>query len=326
MTARILDFTKIKPFITDFKGRLGESATINRNNNTFLWVDIIKGEIHRVFLKGNKLNRSYENHEIFIIPNESIGVIHLTSNDDIVLLGANFGIAEFKFSTNSFKYLWKFDKLPEILQGQDYKLRSNDGNIDPNGNIWQGLMGDFQYGQHDQGKLVKIDTKTNQITVEIEKVFCPNGINWSQNGETLYWASSKEGIIYKIPFDLINSTIGTKEPYIILNDWYPGEGDIIPDGHALTENNHIFSALWGHGSLAHFDETGTLVEKYKIPGINITDVIFGDEDEIFITTANALPEDEKLIDGTLGGSIFRIVLEGGHKGIDRPVLKYPLIN
>ncbi|KAH3673021.1 hypothetical protein WICPIJ_009940 [Wickerhamomyces pijperi] len=331
------DFTHIQPFIKGYKGRLSEGLTYNKHNNTLLWVDIIAGEVHRATLHGDKHTRSYSNHETFKIPNESIGVIHLTTDPDVVLLGGRIGIASYRFSSGEFNYLWTFDGNPEIIASSSfenepcqssYKLRCNDGNIDPNGNIWQGLMFDFPYEPHHQGKLLKIDPLTGKISVEVKDILVPNGINWSKDGKFMYWTSTRDDIIYKFPYDLQTGEINTSEKQVhirtspsYLNQ--PCEG---PDGHALTEEEHIFTATWGGSSVAHFDQGGLLVEKFMLPALNITDVLFVEENEMFVCCANKLPEDETLTDESLGGSVFRIVVEGGnHRGVERPYLRFRLV-
>ncbi|CCH45951.1 Regucalcin [Wickerhamomyces ciferrii] len=303
-----------------------KGPTYNKSNNSLLWVDIIEGQLHRVFLssKGSKsqeypieeLTKVQETHEAFDTPDELFGVVFLTKDDDLVLIGGKRGIATFNFRTKKFEYIIKYPK-------EDYKLRSNDGNIDPRGNIWIGLMGDFENGPIDEGKLIKVDkSDNNKLVTQVPNALIPNGINWSQDGKTLYWTSSLDFIIYKFDYDLTTGEISNQKPHIKIKDWLPDFESPEPDGFTLTEDEHIYTAVFSTSSVLHFDSQGQLIEIFKLPAERITSVIFGgdDLDELFITSANLhLDDPTKLNDvgDDLGGAIFRIKLNGV-KGILKP--------
>jgi sugar lactone lactonase YvrE len=299
----------------NFNGRLSEGPTYNPSNNTLLWVDIIGGKIHRVVV-----DKEDSTHEEIAIPNEAIGVIYLVENhDDLIYVGAKSGIASFDFKTREFKYVIKY---PE----SDSKLRSNDGNVDPLGrSIYAGLMGHFDVGPIKDGKLYKIDATTGAFQIVVPEVLIPNGINWSKDGKTLYWTSSLEHTIYKFDYDLESNQVSNKRPHIFIKDSYNDFESPEPDGFALTESNHIFTAVWGTNSVAHYDENGKLVEVFTLPAERISAVSFGgvNLDEIFVTSANLNLEDESKLGENpedLGGSLFRFKVEG-QKGVLRPKLK-----
>ncbi|CDR37499.1 CYFA0S01e11254g1_1 [Cyberlindnera fabianii] len=307
----------------NYNGRLSEGPTYNPSNNTLLWVDIIGGKVHRVKLPLTSADEYTEeenanvreSHEEFDIPNEYIGVIYLTNDDDVVYLGGKSGIAKYTFSTKEFEYKW--------LYPQAEKLRSNDGNADPSGRyIFQGVMGTFEYGPIEEGKLLRIDTKTDEVTVALPNVLISNGINWSKDGKTVTFTSSLDFTIYE--FDYEDGELKNKRPFIKIKDSYPDAESPEPDGHALTEDGHLFTAVWSTNSVAHFNADGKLVEKFSFPASRISACSFGgkDMDELFITSANLhLDEPDKLglNPEDLGGSLFRIKCKG-HKGLIRPKL------
>lgn len=313
----------------NYKGRLSEGPTYNPSNHTLLWVDIIAGKIHRVHLldgiKGDnytpeEINQVENSHEEYIVPNESIGVIYLVEgNDDLIYVGAQFGIATYQFSTQKFEYVLKYP------QG-DENLRSNDGNVDPSGKyIFAGLMGNFEHGPIDNGKLYKIDLASKDVKIQVPNAKIPNGINWSKDGKTVYWTSSLDHTIYKFDYDTETAELKNQTPHIKISDFMEGE----PDGHALTDDGHIFTAVWGANAVVHFDEQGQLVEQYKLPANQVSAVAFasstkgGPLDEVYVTTANKNLEDPDRLDENsedLGGAIFRIKLKG-QKGLLRNSLK-----
>lgn len=315
------DYTNLKPFL-QHTGKLSEGITFNQSNNTLLWVDIIRGQLHRVFLEGGLANRTSKSHEVHTFPNESIGVIYLTEDDDLVLLGGQLGLAEFRFSAAFFDYKIRYDTNTVVNPAglDEYILRSNDGNVDPNGNIWQGLMGNFKIGPVPEGKLVKFSP--NGTTKEQDSLI-PNGINWSQDGKTLYWTSSLEFTIYKFDYDAETSTISNKTPFINLRKVFPELESPEPDGFILTTEDEIFTAVWSSSSVVHFNKQGEVLEIFKLPTPRISCVNFGETNELFITTANLnLDNDDDNTDAEdFSGSIFRIVLKKGEfKGVRRPSL------
>jgi sugar lactone lactonase YvrE len=311
----------IRPFL-NYGGRLSEGPTYNPSNNTLLWVDIINGKFHRVTLPNTSADeytseeqqQVEESHEEFTIPGESIGVIYLTTDDDILYLGGKSGIAEYKFSTGSFKYKWYYPN------GE--KLRSNDGNVDPQGNIWQGVMGSFENGPIPEGCLLKIDTKSDEIKTVIPEVLISNGINWSQDGNSMFWTSSLDLTIYR--FDYRDGEISNKQEFIKIKDFYPDVESPEPDGHTLTESGDLFTAVWSTGTIAQFNSKGELIKKFELPALRTSACSFGgvNMDELFVTTAHLNLEDPNKLDTNavdFGGSIFRIKVKG-QKGLLRPKL------
>lgn len=311
-----------EPFL-NYNGRLSEGPTYNPSNNTLLWVDIIAGKFHRVRLPATSADnytsqekkQVEQSHEEFVIPDEYIGVIYLTDDDDVVYLGGKRGIAKYVLTTGEFKYKWLFPN--------GSKLRSNDGNVDPEGNIWQGVMGSFDYGPIEEGALLKIDTKTDEVTTVIPNVLISNGINWSHDGRTLYWTSSLDLKIYA--FDYHEGEISNKRVFIDIRAVYPDVESPEPDGFTLSESGDLFTAVWSTGTVAHFNAEGTLVEKFTFPAQRISACTFGgiNMDELFITTANLQLEDPARLGENvqdLGGSIFRIKVKG-QRGLLRPKLK-----
>jgi len=250
--------------------------------------------------------KTQESHEAFAAPDEYFGVIYLTEDEDVVLIGARRGLARYNFKTKEFKYILDYQ--------HDGKLRSNDGNVDPNGNIWQGLMGHFEIGPIDDGKVIKITPK-GEITEEIKNVKIPNGIIWSKDGKSMFWVNSLEFIIYKFDFDLKTSKISNKKPFINIKDYLSEFESPEPDGFTMTESGDIYTSVFSTSLVLHFNSNGELVEQFKFPAKRITAVTFGgvDHDELFVTTANLHLDDETKLDENpedLGGAIFRIKLSG----------------
>lgn len=275
------------------------------------WVDIIGKKVHSV-----QLGKEEETHKEYQL-DEYAGVIYLTTNEDIILVGLEKGISELNLVTGEVKSKFTYPA--------NDKLRSNDGNIDPNGNIWQGLMGNFEHGPIKDGKVLRINEK--EITEEISPILIPNGINWSKDGEYCFFTSSLEFKIFKFKFNKELSKLESKQVFIDFKELLPEIESPEPDGFAMSEDGDIYTAVWSSSCVFHFNSDGELIEKFHFPAQRISAVAFGGPDlnEMFVTSGNLQLEDVTKLNENpqdLGGSIFRVKLDSSVKGLIRP--KYSL--
>lgn len=108
-----------------------------------MWVDIIAGKIHRVFLPNfetpppndysdEELASTVGSHEMIQI-DDSVGFIGLTPDVNILVCGCGNGYGTANFSGKSFEYRHAF------LESNPY-IRFNEGAIDDEGNLWCGTM------------------------------------------------------------------------------------------------------------------------------------------------------------------------------------------
>ncbi|GMG60194.1 unnamed protein product [Ambrosiozyma monospora] len=205
-----LQLKQVGPYIEYHDSRLTEGITYNPANNSLLWVDIIKGEINRVFLKDDLSYSERESHKV----DASLGVIGLTSDPDIYICGASSGVGQFNFSTKEFKLIAKYPAEFHDKEKFGKTMRSNDGAIDSNGDFWVGTMANFDEEVTPVGRLYKYDSKTLKEEVIIKDVAISNGINWF--GDYMYWTSSLEYRIYRFKYDYKSGSIdpSTKEVFV----------------------------------------------------------------------------------------------------------------
>ena len=128
-----LTITKDNIFPKGYRGRLTEGVTYDERNNTLLWVDIIQGEVHRVFLDNTNtnINTSSSSHETlkWDSSNESIGAICLTNDPNKLIICSKYGLAYGDFSSSTIEYFFKYPHTTN--PDEKLRLRSNDGIIDP---------------------------------------------------------------------------------------------------------------------------------------------------------------------------------------------------
>ncbi|KAI3402754.2 CGR1 [Candida oxycetoniae] len=313
-----IQLSEANVFPIDYRGRLTEGITYDYRNNSLLWIDIIVGELHRVSL--DDLNK----HEVlkWSTKGESIGFIALTKNEDIYLVCAKSGLAKGNFKTGSIEYFFKYP----LDEKEQLRLRSNDGLIDPWGNLWIGLMTDFpitekEGGVQPEGKLLRISPDL-KVEVMMENTKISNGLAFCSKGRKFYWTDSLNYTIWKFDYDHETNTLSNKTPFVETKKIYADVESPEPDGMVRTENGHIYSAIFNTSTILHVDKEGNLVEKIHVPAERCTCVTLGGKDgsDMFISTGNLKLDDFSIdIDpgnffGDLGGFIFKFKSDKDLKG------------
>lgn len=304
-------------FFKNYRGRLTEGITYNPSNDTLLWVDIIQAEVHRVSLSEESEHHYERTHEVIKVPGsgESVGAIGLTSDDNIVIICAKYGVAKGNFTTGEVEYILKYNHTPE----QAHRLRSNDGIIDPWGHLWIGVMNDFPItaaeGVKPEGILYRVNCHDLSVTTMVTDVLISNGLAFSDDGKQLWWTDSLTHTIWQFDYDVVSNKLSNRRPFIETKKALPDFDSPEPDG--LTTNTHddIYSAVFGTSQVVHFDSKGQIVEKFDIPAKRPTCVIIG-KGRLFVTTAHEHHEDwsatidKNDLSGDLGGFLYQIKVEG----------------
>lgn len=285
-------------FLPSYRGRLTEGITYNRANNTVLWVDIILAEVHRVFLDDM-------NHQVLKLEKkgDSIGTIGLTEDPDVIILAQKAEISKGNFLTGEITKILEYPK--------DARVRSNDGKIDPYGNLIVGTMKDFTEPLQPIGTLYQLTPQLELKTLRTECLI-PNGLGFTKNKD-FYWTDSPKNTMYKFKYDPEQGKLTDETIFIKTTDHYPEE--VAPDGMCITDQDNFFIGLFNEGAVIKLDVTGQIIGKFKLPAKRVTCCTVGgvNGDELFITTAHADHEDLNApidvdLKGDLGGFLFRIKL------------------
>lgn len=174
-------------------------------------------------------------------------------------------------------------------------IRTNDGGIDPEGNIWIGTM--HLEAEPNRGKLYRLHD--HKLTPMLEPVTIPNGIVWL-DGYT-YFIDTKTCEIRKYCFDS-----GICETIIQI------PADIgMPDGMCLGPDGLAWVAHWGGGCVCAWNLSNGMLEHHiQVDAPHVTSCIFGGDSgkELFISTARIGLNEEELLKYPNSGSIFRYLL------------------
>jgi len=180
----------------------------------------------------------------------------------------------------------------------DPTIRMNDGSCDPRGRLLAGSMGyDAAPGA---ATLRLIDTDLAEHTV-LESVTISNGIGFTADGATAYYADTATGRIDV--FDAIDGDLIDRRPFVEI----PAEHGL-PDGLCVAADGSVWVALWGGSAVHGYDADGQLIQKIAVPTAQVSACTFGGPGlrTLFITTsAQGMPADH----GTAAGSLFAVDLD-----------------
>lgn len=296
-----------------------EGITYNPANNTLLWVDIILAEVHRISLD----NEDYEKtHEVlkFAEKGESVGAIALTKDNDVLLLCTKYGVCKGSFQTKQIEYILKYP----VSDDKARRVRSNDGTIDPWGNLWIGVMNDFPTtaaeGVQPEGCLYRIDAKTLEVKQVLDKTLIANGLAFSEDGTKFYWTDSLTFTLWLFDLDPQTGTLSNRQPVLNMKEAMPEENSPEPDGLAMLSTGHIFHAVFSTRTVLDYTTDGKIHGKYVFPAERLTCTCLGgpDDNDLFVTTGHLqLDNFDAKIDATdktgdLGGYLFRVKLPRAH--------------
>ncbi|CAN3353831.1 cell growth-regulated gene 1 protein [Diutina catenulata] len=284
----------------EYQGLLVEGIKYDPRNQSVLWIDIKRGEIHRVLVSDGSLQWSTHEEIKHHDPAESVGFIGLTTDVDTVVACCKYGVAYANFATGNLDYQFRFHK--------DHKrLRSNDGLIDPDGNLWIGTMTDFPYedDMQPEGTLYRITPRFKECKAMVTGFKIPNGL--AINDHEVYFTESKAQTIWRYAYD--GTDLGERTAFIDVSGRYSGE----PDGFAYDDSG-IYVALFGDGKVAHYNWRGEHVGEYTVGGKRVTCV----GGQGYVTTAHASLQNQ-VEPSDHGGRLYQIPVK-----IDQQLHKWSL--
>ncbi|CAG5002699.1 unnamed protein product [Parnassius apollo] len=166
--------------------------------------------------------------------------------------------------------------------------RLNDAKTDPRGRLFAGTMGhEYEPGKFHlkKGSLYRIDPdgKTKCLA---DKVDISNGLCWDIKEKAFYYADSFEYAIRRYDYDIETGDISN--PRFVFN--YKDHGlEGIVDGMTIDSDGNLWVANFdGHQVLKIDPKKGKLLEKIRIPALQVTSVIFGGSnlDILYVTSAS----------------------------------------
>jgi sugar lactone lactonase YvrE len=187
------------------------------------------------------------------------------------------------------------------------KIRFNDGKADPLGRFWAGTI----YEPRDQRKaeLFCVDLRPDNgnggaplVSLKADNATTANGLAWSPDTRTLYWADTPQHVIRMWEWDSASNAMrncrvlrqfpGKPPGWVAGRDGNDGNGvnggyGGRPDGAAVDEQGNYWCAMFEGRRLLKLSPAGDLLEDIEVPVRCPTMPCFGGDDlrTLFVTSA-----------------------------------------
>ena len=289
---RVLKANPLPELVIDQHQSLAEGPVWDQAEGVLWWIDIIERQIHRF----DPSTGHDEQWEIARTP----GAIALRRGGGLVVCTED-GLAEF----HSKRPLEDRLELLHPLEKELASNRANDAKCDRRGRFWIGTMAvDFT---PKAGALYRMgpDGRTQPM---IPRTTIPNGMAWSSDDSTFYFADSMAFDVKAFDFDAASGQLANARVHVRFQGQEGG-----PDGLTIDREDCLWVAHFapGPGSRSHvpggvfcFDQAGEKRLSLELPATYVTSVCFGGEDlsDLYITTGrNDVPEADLVHEPHTGG-------------------------
>ena len=283
--------------VVDAKADLGEGSIWDSKDQKLIWIDIEPGYVHFYDPKSNT-NSTVE-------VGQKVGTVVRRGDDSgNLVLGVHHGFAHFEPATQKLTII----NDPESSRPNS---RFNDGKCDPAGRFWAGT---YEMTGDEEGTPVcglyrlDVDGSVHQM---LDGISCSNGLVWTRDKSTMYYIDTPTQKIDAFDYNLETGTIENRRP--VFNS-SPDLG--YPDGMTIDADDRLWVAFWGGACVRCIDPTsGSILNIIELPTSNVTSCAFGGSnlDELYITTASILLDEEQRKNQPSAGGLFRC--QPGVKGV-----------
>jgi sugar lactone lactonase YvrE len=185
--------------------------------------------------------------------------------------------------------------------------RFNDGKPDRQGRFWAGTMHEPQ--TRPSAALYRLDPDRGCHRV-VEGICVSNGLAWSPDSRTMYFADSMANRVWAWDFDPASGNVANRRVFI---DTEPTGG--VPDGATVDAEGCYWLTVPATSKIIRYDPEGRPMRTVMMPTDLPTCVMFGgaDLDTLYVTTATLGRSAEKLAGQRSPGGLF--AFQPGVKGL-----------
>jgi len=249
--------------VADYNNLCGECPLWNPHDGTLEWTDCVGLKFFRWDWASRRHSLVKQDISIYGFRRNRQGGYIVTNPDGI--------------------WLWKADGSLTLVaaEADGSRCQVNDCVADARGRL---LTGSFFYNpatDYELGKLIRVDPN-GQAHVLDEGFHLANGLGFSPQGNTLYFADSAARRIYAYDYDLKAGAVRNRR---VLVQVPKEEG--LPDGLAVDAAGFIWSAQWYGSCIVRYDPQGKVERRVPIPAKQVSSLAFGGPEltDIFVTSA-----------------------------------------
>lgn len=261
---------------------LGEGPVWSVAEQALYWIDIKKPMLQRWHPESGM-------HQTWDVPAE-IGSYSLRSQGGAILAMQN-GFSFFDFADGVARHIADPEAhLP--------RTRFNDGKCDRKGRFWAGTM-DNDETDFTMGSLYRVGHDLS-VSKMRGNVGISNGLGWSPDNKTMYYADSPAKCIYVYDFDF-ESGQPTNERVFTKVD----KG--VPDGLTVDSAGYVWNCQWDAWRVVRYAPDGSVDFILEMPVQRPTSCMFGGPDlrDLYITSASINLTEEERARQPGAGCIFR---------------------
>jgi len=261
---------------------LGEGPVWDATERRLLWVDIEGRRLHR-YDPVARVDQS-------VATSTRVGAVAVRQGGGLVLA-----------MEHTFALAAAGEDAPTVIATVEPSAptRMNDGNCDSRGRFYAGTMALDECSP--VGSLYRLDPD-GAVEQILSGVTVSNGIDWSLDGETMFYVDSAAQSLDAFDFDVTAGRISNRRTVVRFS---PDEGT--PDGLTIDREGFVWVALWGGWSIRRYAPRGELERTVRLSAQNITSAAFGGEllDELYVTSAREGLTDSDLDAQPDAGALFR---------------------
>src|SRR5882724_1464243 len=230
---------------------LGESPVWCQLEKALYWVDIKRPSVHR-------FDPATGACQAWPMP-EDVGCVAL-GQQGRGIVALRTGIASIDFRTG------ELCRLPgPTLEPPD--LRFNDGRCDRRGRFWVGTVHERRHAG--SAALFRFESE-GRWSQMVGGVTVSNGLAWSPDNLTMYFADSWAQTIFKFDFDLDSGTLRNQRVFAELP-----RASGVPDGATVDSEGFLWSANFDGACLTRYAPNGTIDRVIPMPVQRPTSCAFG---------------------------------------------------
>ncbi len=273
---------------------IGEGPAWDERGQRLLWVDQERGLVHEARAEGagwaETRRWALERRLAAVVPRARGGMI-VAGGDEVFALADDGGEARIA-----------------RLDIDRARARINDAKCDPQGRLWAAtLTTDFAHGA---SALYRIDPG-GHVELMLDGITIGNGLEWSPDGELLYFVDSLTLSIDRFRFDGRCGTLSGRSRLVTF-----ARGDGAPNGLTVDRDGNLWAAATGAGEVRCLTPDGRIIRRVSIATPGATSCAFGGPDgsDLFITSlGRRMPEVARSIglteammtnEGPSAGSLF----------------------
>ena len=189
--------------------------------------------------------------------------------------------------------------------------RFNDGKTDLQGRFWVGTI----YEPRDAARAALYVLADAGLERVADAITTSNGLAWSPDARTMYWADTKAHAVYALDFDAASGSVSNRRSFLSFAPRRSGE-DLAgyggrPDGAAVDTQGCYWVAMFEGARVLRVSPQGQVLQELPLPVRCPTMPCFGGADlkTLYITTGRENRPAEELAREPLAGCVLHLRVE-----------------